>query len=209
MQQLSLKLRRSTLILLAWWGLVAWSTGRVTAQGAKVWLDPATLELAPGEEGMLHVRVENVAQLVGAEVHLTFDPVLLEVVDADPASEGAQVSHGDFLSPDFVVQNVADPAAGTVDYAIVCIPVSKAVSGSGVLTHVAFRALAEGETRVTIRSALLADAQSQPIAVEIDSSVVAISRPGPSSAVWVLIGLVAASVVTGLIVVVWHAVKTR
>jgi len=174
-----------------------------------MWLDPATLKLAPGGAGTLDVRVENIARLAGAEVHLTFDPVLLEVVDADPSMEGAQIVHGDFLSPDFVVQNTADAATGTIDYAIATMSLDEAVSGSGVLARIPFRALAEGETQVTIRSVLLSDTQGQPIPVETSPSVVVIRRASPSPAVWALIGLVAAAVAAGSIVVVWRTVKAR
>jgi hypothetical protein len=209
MRKLSLRVRYWAPILLGCWGLIAWSLGSAAAQGAQIWLDPATLDLAPGDVGTLAIRVENVTDLAGAEVSLTFDPTLLEVADADPSAEGAQIAHGDFLSPDFVVQNTADPTIGTVDYAIACMPLDKAVSGSGVLAHITFRALAEGETSVTIRSALLADVQRQPIAVETGSSVVVVARSGPSPGVWALIGLVAAAVAAGFIAVVWNAVRER
>jgi hypothetical protein len=209
MRKLSLRVRYWAPILLGCWGLIAWSLGSAAAQGAQIWLDPATLDLAPGDVGTLAIRVENVTDLAGAEVSLTFDPALLEVADADPSAEGAQIAHGDFLSPDFVVQNTADPTIGTVDYAIACMPLDKAVSGSGVLARITFRALAEGETSVTIRSALLADVQRQPIAVETGSSVVVVARSGPSPGVWALIGLVAAAVAAGFIAVVWNAVRER
>ncbi len=203
------KLCRLALILLGCWGLAVWVAGSVAAQGAKMWLDPLTLNLAPGDEGVLDIRVENVTQLAGAEIHLTFDPALLEVVDADPSTGGAQIAHGDFLSPDFVAQNIADPTTGTVDYAIACMPLKKAVSGSGMLSRITFRALDGGETLVEIRSALLADMQGQPIAVETGSSVVVIGRPGPSPMVWGMIGLVAVAVATGFVAVVWNAVQAR
>ncbi len=209
MRGLTLRLRYWAPILLGCWGLVAGPLGSTAAQGARIWLDPATLNLAPGEGGTLAIRVEHVTDLAGAEVNLTFDPALLEVVDADPSAEGAQIAHGDFLSPDFVVQNAADPAIGTVDYAIACMPLDKAVSGSGVLARISFRGLAEGETLVTIRSALLADMHRQPIAVETGSSVVVVTRSGPSPRVWALIGLVAAAVAAGSIAVVWNAVRER
>jgi hypothetical protein len=209
MQQLSLKPCRFVLILLGCWGLFIWIAGPVDAQGARVWLDPATLNLAPGKVGLLELRVDNIVQLAGVEMSLTYDPALLEVVDADPATEGTQIAHGDFLSADFVVRNAADLATGTVDYAIACMPLDKAVSGSGVLAQITFRALAEGETLVTIRSALLADMQQQPIPIETESSVVVVGRTGPSLGVWALIGLVAAAVAIGSIVVVWNAVKER
>lgn len=209
MQQLSSKLCCFALILFGCWGLVVWSVGPVAAQGARVWLTPATLDLAPGKVGALEIRVDNVVQLAGVEMSLTFDPALLKVVDADPATEGTQIAHGDFLSADFVVRNTADPATGTVDYAIACMPLDKAVSGSGTLARFTFRALAEGETLVAIRSALLADMQQRPIRAETGSSVVVIGRSGLSPEVWVLIGLVAAAVAVGSIVVVWNAVKGR
>jgi hypothetical protein len=167
------------------------------------------LELAPGDEGTLDVRVEDVAQMAGAELHLTFDPAVLEVVDADSLMEGVQIAHGDFLSPDFVVQNIAEPGTGGVDYAIACMPLDKAVSGSGVLARVTFRALAKGEIQVAVRSALLADVQERPIPVETGSSVVVVSRLNPPLAVWIPIGLIAVAVVAGFVVVVRNAVKAR
>lgn len=205
----NIKHRRSALILFVCWGLVigiAMSTG---AQSTRIWLDPARLEMAPGDTGTLEIRVENVHQLAGAEVHLIFDPALLEVIDEAPSTEGVQIAHGDFLSPDFVAQNIAEPGAGTIDYAIACIPVDKAVSGSGVLARLSFHALSEGETLVTIRSVLFADPQGQPIETDADSSLLVVSRSGPPSTVWGLIGLVAAIVAIGLVVVVWSAIKAR
>ena len=209
MQQLSLILRRSALILVGCWGFVVLVAVPVAAPGTRIWLDQVTLDLSPGDVGTLEIRLEDVNELAGAEVHLTFDPALLEVVDADPATEGTQIAHGDFLSPDFVVQNITDPAQGTVDYAIASMQLDEAASGSGVLARITFRALAEGETLVTISGALLADTQGRPIQVETGSSVAVISRSGPSAGVWVLIGLVAAAVVAGFIAVVWNAVKER
>ncbi len=182
------------------------STG---AQSTRVWLDPARLEIAPGGAGTLSIRVENVHQLAGAEVHLTFDPALLEATDEDPLTEGVQIAHGDFLSPDFVAQNIVEPGNGTIDYAIACIPVDKAVSGSGVLARLSLHALSEGETLVSIRSVLFADPQGQPIETDADSSLVVISRSGPPLTVWGLIGLVAIIVAIGLVAVVWSAIKAR
>ena len=196
-------------LLFCFWGLVAWTTGSVVAQVARVRLAPETLTLTPGDVGTVEIHVEDVVQLAGAEVHLTFDSTLLEVVDADPETEGAQIAHGDFLSPDFVVQNIADPAAGTIDYAIVCMPLDKAVSGNGVLARLTFRALAEGETLVDISSAILGDVQNQSIPLKVASSIVVINRPGPSMGVWGLIGLAAVAVAAGLVAVVWRAVKAR
>ncbi|RLC97835.1 MAG: hypothetical protein DRI77_06410 [Chloroflexi bacterium] len=199
---------RSTTILLICLGIVVWITGAAAAQGgAKILLTPETLALAPGDSGTLEIRVENVAQLAGAEVHLTFDPILLEIVDADTEVEGIQIAHGHFLSPDFVVQNIADPSAGTIDYAIVCMPVDKAADGSGVLARATFNTLIEGETEVRIRSTILSDMQGQSITVETGPGAVVTSHSSPSLGVWVMIGLVTVAVAAGFVVVVWRAVR--
>ena len=219
MQQLSMKtmsvkskLGRFALILvcsLCLSRLVARTASSRAAPGARMWLDPPTLDLAPGDVATLDLRVESTSQLAGAEVHVTFDPALLEVIDADSATEGTQIAHGDFLSPDFVVQNSANPGDGTVDYAIASMELDQSASGSGVLARITFRALAEGETLVTISGALLADLEGQPIEVETGSSVAVISRPGPSAGVWLMIGLVAAAVVAGFIAVAWNTMRER
>lgn len=208
------KLRRSAVTLLCCWGVVSWMMGPVIAQGTRIRLDPETLALTPGDVETVEIWVEDVARLAGAEVHLAFDSTLLAVVDADPETEGVQVAHGDFLSPDFVAQNVvtqttAGSSTSTIDYAIVCMPLDKAVSGSGVLARITFRALAEGEAQVRISGALLSDTESQPIAAEADSSTAVIIRSGPSLGVWGLIVLVAVAVAAGIVVVVWRTVKNR
>jgi len=203
-------LARFITVLLICLGIATWVAGTVAAQeGTLISLSPETLSLSPGDTGTLKIRVENIAQLAGAELHLTFNAALLEIVDADPEIEGVQIAHGDFLSPDFVVQNIADPAAGTIDYTITCMPLDKAASGSGVLARITFNTLAEGETEVKIRSTLLADVQGQSIPVETGPGVLVTSYSGSSLAVWAMIGLVAAAVAAGFIVVVWRAIKAR
>ncbi len=195
------------LICLAIGGSIA---GAALAQsGAKVTLTPQKLALAPGDTGMLEIRIADVAQLAGAEVHLTYDPALLEIADADPEMEGVQINHGDLLSPDFVVQNVSDKSGGTIDYAIVCMPVDKAVSGSGVLARINFAVRAEGEAEIAIRSVLLSNMQGQPIEVEIGPGAIVTSHAGSPVTVWIVIGAIALIIAAGFAVVVWRAIRAH
>jgi hypothetical protein len=202
MQQLSLSTRRFSLILLICAIIVSWAVVSVNAEGARIWLDPPSLGLAPGDVKTVDIRVENVTGLAGAEVHLTFDPALLEVVDAEPSVDGVQIAHGDFLSPDFVVQNTADETAGTVDYAIACMALDKAASGDGVLAQITFRGVATGKSTIAIQGVLLADKDGQPIEVETDSGQ-AVVGGGSSAIVLAALGL------GGLVVLVAAAVIVR
>jgi hypothetical protein len=208
MQQLSLDVRRVAPALVGCVLFIVWVAGSASAQGAQLWLDPSSLDLAPGDVKTVDVRVKNVTGLAGAEVHLTYDPALLEVVDADAEVDGVQIAHGDFLSPDFVVQNSADGTAGTVDYAIACMSLDNAVSGDGVLARITFRGLSKGKTTIAVQSVLLADKDGKPIEVETDSSQAVVGGSG-FSIVWVLIALAGIVVLIGAAMILRNVALSR
>jgi len=138
-------------------------TGTGSAQeGATVRLEPF-----PGQEGAdavtVAIHIENATRLYGAEVHLAFDPTRLEVQDADPDTEGVQIQAGDFPSPDFVVQNQADNARGTIDYAVTQLAPREAVDGSGVFATVTVKGKDKGTSSLTFVGAKLADPDGQEI----------------------------------------------
>lgn len=123
----------------------------LTPVGASEAQSAALIRLAPGAATVgaglttaVTVRIENVADLYGCDIRLSFDPAAVEVVDADSLSEGVQIRPGELLSPDFVVRNQADNAAGTVWFAMTQLNPSEAVTGSGVVLTVLFRGKAAG-----------------------------------------------------------------
>lgn len=175
---------------------------------AAVRLEPSSLEVREGAKSTLSVKVEDVEDLAGAEVHLVFDPRMLAVVDANPEEDGIQIAHGDFLSPDFVVQNAADQTSGKIDYAIACMPLDKSVTGGGTLARVTIEALATGESEVSIESALLADSRSQPIGVELGSSTVSIGS-GRAPTGLLAGGLAVAVAAVGSLMLVRRSRKVR
>jgi len=64
------------------------------------------------------VRIEDVQALYGLDIRLSFDPAVVEVVDADPNTSGIQLSPGDLLALDFSIRNTADNAEGTIWFAL-------------------------------------------------------------------------------------------
>jgi hypothetical protein len=125
-----------------------------------------------GQSFRVSLQAENIGGLIAAEAHLSFDPKTLEVV---------AVQEGDFVRPDFVVQNAFDNAAGTVDYAVAQIN-RPAAEGSGVLLTIEFRAKAAGTTHIRFRSipavptgALLADSDGNAISIVLDEAIVKIA----------------------------------
>lgn len=133
---------------------------------------PDTNMVKAGASFHVTLQAEQISGLTAAEAHLAFDPALLEVV---------AVQGGDFLQPDFVVQNVFDNASGTIDYAVAQLD-HPAAEGSGALLVIEFRAKAAGETVIRFRStpaasagALLADADGNAIQVSLAEASISIS----------------------------------
>lgn len=102
------------------------------------------LDVPAGETATLLVSVAEVQNLYGIEIHLRFDPAVVQVADADTSTDGVQVAAGDFLSADFVAQNLADNQAGTIDYAVTQINPSEPKSGSGTLLAIQFQGVGAG-----------------------------------------------------------------
>ena len=107
-----------------------------------------TLEVGINQTAPLVVEVGGIANLQSFEMHLSFDPSLVEVVDADPVAPGVQVTPGDFLTVGRVTQNDADNEAGTIDFALSQISPSPPKTGSGTLFTVELRGLANGQTPI-------------------------------------------------------------
>jgi len=108
-------------------------------EGATVRPDPLSLEIGAGSTGVVNILVEDVTDLYGFEFEITFDPTVLEVVDADPGKEGAQIGAGDFLSPDWLLDNTVDNDSGTIAYALCQLSPSEPQSGDGVLATITWR----------------------------------------------------------------------
>lgn len=140
-------------------GAVVLIGGRAAAapQATIVRCDPATIAGPLGSTIDIDIYVENVVELYGADVRLGFDPAVLEVVDAEPDPDAEvdpiQITPLDtFLSPDFVVRKglgyVEDP--DVIWYAVTQVNPSEAVSGSGPLARITFRALEAGSFTLPI-----------------------------------------------------------
>jgi LysM repeat protein len=141
--------------------------------------EPAAVQLAAGSPQVIELRIENVINLAGADVQVQFNPAVLQVQDADTGREGIQIEPGSFPAPDFVAANVVSNTVGLLQYAVVQIPPTQPVSGSGLLARITFQTIAEGTSDLIFTRADLASGQAQPIAVTRQSGQIVVSGPGP------------------------------
>lgn len=161
------KQRIRLLVILLLIGIFFLSIDSTQAQSpALVRIDPVELIIQMGEEGHASVIVEGVDDLYGLEFHLSYDPQLIEVLDANPDQENVQLEVGDFLKDSFVAVNKADSNVGRIDYAVTLLNPAPPVSGSGVIAIINFKAKNLGSSPIKVDQVILVSKE----AVEIPSS---------------------------------------
>jgi LysM repeat protein len=125
------------------------------------------------------IRVENVTNLYGVQINLSFDPALLQVVDADPVMAGVQVELGPFLNPDHIAVNEVNPSTGFIDFAYSSMAPTP-VSGSGVVATITFQGVAPGTSSLTFNQILLADIDGNPIPITQENGQVTVGGAAPT-----------------------------
>lgn len=114
----------------------------------------------------VNIIAEDVVDLYGVEIHLTFDPGILTAQDADPDKDGIQIEDGGFLPIDqgFAVANNVEEAEGRIAYAVTLLNPAPPVSGSGTIARVTFDVLQDAPATIDIEKAKLVavDLQSIP-----------------------------------------------
>ena len=153
-------------------------------QSAAVGADEATVSLTSPTtiegcaEAQIAVWVNDVTDLYGSDIKLSFDPGVLEVVDFDSAELGIQVESGGFLKPGYVIRNVADNATGAIQYALTQINPTAPASGSGVLFIVHLRARsAQSVTQIAFTSVELSDRNGHMIPATAAGASIATVAP--------------------------------
>ncbi len=154
----------------------------VFAQAAlTVGVDPVTTTIAVDQIVTVSIEIENVTNLGSAEIHLAFNPNVLEVIDADQAQAGVQIANGGMLIADFVGQNTTDNALGTIDFSVAQIG-RPGVNGNGTLAIISFKGITVGTSPVTFRriqsspaGVNLLDSDGRPIITPTDADT---TQPG-------------------------------
>ena len=129
-----------------------------------LYLQPSVLNLAVGEESAINVRLEGAQRLNGVLLEMQFDPNYVQVVDADPATDGVQVATGEIPQPVQVVQNVVQNDQGTLTYQVALEP-GAAVDGGGIVASITLRGIAEGGSPLTFANVAAFDPDSAGLAL--------------------------------------------
>jgi hypothetical protein len=183
-----------TLIAVAFAALTGF-TWQIAQPQTMLQVDPQELRIKVGGEATVDLAITQVSELYGVEVHLRFDPNVVEIVDADAAQDGVQIEPGTLPVPDFVVQNVADNQLGTIDYASTQLPPNKPGEGDGVIARITLKALKPGTSQLQFDRFLLADTGGGGIAANSRNGQITVV----SSQTWIWV------VIAGFVLLVFAA----
>ena len=161
--------------------LFAHPGGPARAQTPNIRVMPGAPTIGVGQTVVVSITMDNIANLYAAEFHMQFDPAIVEVVDANTAAAGIQITPGSFLSPDIVAQNQANNAIGTIDFAVSQRAPSAPVSGSGTLATITFRGLATGTSAVAFTSVALSNNVGAPIAAVGQNGTITVESTAPEA----------------------------
>jgi hypothetical protein len=140
--------------------------------------DPIDAAVAPGDSAAVSVWIEDVSDLYGAQIHLRFDPAVIQIQDADPDEDGLQVRHGSLLDPaqGFVAANRADNETGELAYALTLLSPASPANGSGALIWIDFVALAVGRSEWAFQEVILATRNGASIPVDVETGWVTVGE---------------------------------
>jgi hypothetical protein len=136
----------------------------LAANPAILWLNPIQASALKGGIVEVVLQMDNINNVYGAQVSLSYDPSVLSVVDADPGMAGVQINPGSCPQPDFVVLNNADNSTGLIEYAATQLSPTRPCDG-GEMATITFRCLIQDSiSQVIISESIIADPNLTPIA---------------------------------------------
>lgn len=132
-------------------------------QGTAVKVDPATQTInVCTTNTSVTVAVQQVENMAAVQLELVYNPAVVQVIDANPGSDGVQITVDPVFSSGFVAQNEVDTVAGRVSFAATLLGSDK-IDGDTGLIQVDFEPVAAGSSSLTLENVILASTAGQPI----------------------------------------------
>jgi len=125
--------------------------------GPRIRFEPSALNLRPGQTATLGIAVDNVSDLFSVPMMLQYNPAVISV---------EEVRHGGFLSggtQEIAIVQRVDKEHGQAIISATRQPNTPGVSGSGTLLGVVVKAIAAGNSSLSIVQINARDSQQKPI----------------------------------------------
>ncbi len=148
------------------------------ASPPSLYLNPPSLSLEVGETATVQVWADGVGGVHSLSLEVGFDPLLVQVVDADPGVEGIQAAPGDLMG--LVLENKVE--GNRLMYHAAVLPDATA-RDVGVLVSLPLQAMAPGIAPIWIDQVIAQDKNGAPVSVApLADGSITISGAAPLSA---------------------------
>lgn len=145
----------------------------ITNRPPSLYLSPSSVSLEVGETTTIEVWADGVGDVHSLFLMMGFDPLLLQVVDADPAAEGVQAAPGDLMM--VVLENKVEGDRLVYQAAV---PSEIAARDAGVVVYLSLQAIAPGTTSLWMEQVTAQDGAGNPVSVTpLADGVVTITGP--------------------------------
>jgi hypothetical protein len=171
MNMASIISRVSTLLLVLSIAFSFWARPSAAQSSALLWVVPIEEGGRSTDNPKLAIRLDDASLVYGAEVHLSFEPTILAVVDADQQLPGVQISSGFCPKPGFVVRNRVENQEGTIEYILTQLN-PQAPCNEGRVAMIEFQCKAAGESAVNITSSVVVGLGTEVIAHTTQDGIV-------------------------------------
>lgn len=156
----------------------------VVAQSATLSLatDDAFATYTSGDEITLRVQIDTADPVFSGDVQISFNPGLLEML---------RISEGDFFTGGVILAQDIDNIAGQLRYSYSLLGNAEQPSGLGTFVRITFRALGEGDARISVRRATFSSisldedglpSPSTPVPVNLAETLISIRAASESGA---------------------------
>ncbi len=126
-----------------------------------LYLNPGTVSLEVGETTTVEIWADGMGGVNTLSVEVTFDPALIQLVDADPAAEGIQAVPGDLMG--VVLENRVE--GDRLIYQAAVQP-GDAAKDTGVLVSLTLQGVAPGTAMLEVGYVAAQDAAGNPVPVD-------------------------------------------
>jgi hypothetical protein len=144
---------------------LALERNNVTAQTATLTcrVDPSAVAVAG--EAILHIEIQNVQDLIGYELQLTYEPGLINLMNIDLSQTEITLVLSDFLSTARVDLNEVDGVQGTIRLKVFQAEDQPGRDGSGELARIRVRGVIDGVADFTFTMAEFTNSAGDVIAL--------------------------------------------
>lgn len=130
---------------------------------------PQTIQVSNNDSVELTLEVDEVTNLYAVDIELTYDPAIIEIIDADSTTEGVQVSPGTVFAGQqfFTAENYV--SEGVIRFAGTLIAPERPFAGQGSLLRIEGQTVGFGQTALNFSRAILVDNTNQAISLDTQS----------------------------------------